>query len=150
MTERYRVRIRRDEIEIEVESTDRDYVDKMLDLYLGPPSKVLLAPDSPPGPSRVGGKSQILQEFINRVKPASGPEHVVAITYFAEKYRGQSEVRTKEISDAFRTLKYKYSNSADAVAKAKAGGLLMDGPSKGSFVASRSGEQWVEAAMKNE
>jgi len=148
MTERYRVRVRRDDIEVEVESSDRDYVDETLKHYLGaaPSQSPSLQSGQRPAPS--GTKSQSLQEFIRSVKPDSGVEYVVAITYFHEQLGGKSELRTKDITDAFRALKYKYANVADAVAKARAAGLLMDGTSKGTFVASKSGEEWVETALK--
>ena len=148
MTDQYRVRIRRDDIEVEVESTDREYVDEKLNLYLGSPQPSLPTPQAGGGSFRGGAKSQSLQEFIRIVKPDSGIDHVVAITYYYEQFGGKSELRTKDIREAFRALKVKYSNVPDAVAKARVAGLLMDGASKGTFVASKTGEDWVETALK--
>lgn len=143
----YRVRIRRGDVEVEVESTDKKYVKAMLAEHLSPPAQQQAAPSASPGAAVPGGKQTSLQEFVKQVAPKAAREYVVTVIYFKEKSESMAEVRPKDVAAAFKSLKYKCGNVSDAVAKAKRGGHLMSGDSPRCYVVTNTGENWVQERL---
>lgn len=152
----FRIRYRTGAFEIEVESDEKDFVtSKFAELLASatdeaPGTKVLgtsaqPSPVAPPGTA----KELSVQEFLRELKPASGTEFVVGIGFFLEKHKGLSSFAASDIKEGFLKAKFNHSNPSDAIAKARAQGRLMEGSERGTYVLTRSGEEWVELQLKN-
>jgi hypothetical protein len=156
MAEQYRVRIKRGVLEVEVESTDREYVDAKVSDLIEAYSTHMDGDEGLPSAKTNGSsgsgtsgdaKRTSLQEFVKKLAPSKDTEYVVAVTYYAEKHEGLQEVRTRDVSARFRSIKYKHSNPADAVARARKQAFLMEGSSRRTFVVTQTGEKWVEGRL---
>jgi hypothetical protein len=145
----YRVRVKKGEIEVEVDSSDKDYTESKL-------KELLAGLEKPPGPKkgsgpatqqaepRSSGKPISMVEYVRSLAPKSGTQYVVAVGDYLEKYGGMAAgFKTRDIADAFTTVKFKHSNPAEAVRQAKSQGLLMDGKEAGTFLVTSTGENWV-------
>jgi hypothetical protein len=146
MNERYRVRISRGDLEVEVESHDAGYVDAKLKEYLDSPASKL-AHDHKARPS---GKRMSVQEFARKINPKTGPESVLTVAYFIEKHEGETKVQTKAIAGRVgaKGLRKQFKNVSDAIAGAKDRGWLMDGDAPRSVCLTDTGEAWVEERVK--
>ena len=153
MAEHYRVKIKENDFEIEVESSSKKYVDDMLKKYFDSKSPEHDDPCTPivksgkPKAER-SGKQLSIQEFINDVKPKSGREYVCAVAYYKETYEGAKEFFTKDISEIFQSIKYKSANVSNDVSRARSKGYLMDGTSKKSFQVSSTGQKFIESKLE--
>lgn len=153
MDAHFRVRIKRNDFEIEVESTEKDYVDsKFKEFYEDLTKNFSSLPATPKNEDNgkqppLTPKETSLQEFVKRVKPNSGPEKAVTIGYFVEKIQNKGSFHVQEIKDGFSKIKFPHSNPSDTVSKAKANGKIMEGPEKGSYILTQTGESWVEERL---
>ena len=84
----YKVRIKTERYEVEVEGDEKEFVIETLERQLASlsegPSNISSVASSPL--PTVSGKSISLQEFLLKVRPSSGPDYVVAIGFYLEKY----------------------------------------------------------------
>ncbi len=150
----YRVRIRKGEVEIEVESSDKGYVDSKLGewskrLSLG--SRDATPPEEDAAPRASGSKGKSLAEHVRALVPKSGPQYVIAVGDYLERYGQMSEgFKTRDLVDGFRTVKYRHSNPAEAVRQAKQQGFLMDAKESGSLLLTQTAEAWVKGQLASE
>jgi hypothetical protein len=145
----YRVRVKRADVEVEVDSSDKEYTESKLKELLGGVEIKETAPraSGKAGKVHVGaatGKSLSMAEYVRSVSPKSGSQYVVAVGDYLEKHGGMSDgFKTRDIVSGFTTIKYKHSNPAEAVRQAKSQGLLMDGKD-GLLVVTSTAEAWVK------
>jgi len=150
----YRVRVKRADVEVEVDSSDKEYTEsKSKELFAhfevhGPtptPKKAGLAQKAT---SRAREKPLSMVEHVRSLLPKSGAQYVVAIGDYLEKHGGMPDgFKTRDIADGFTTVKYKHSNPAEAVRQAKSQGLLMDGKEPGTLLVTSTGEDWVKVQL---
>ncbi len=151
MDDHYRIRVRSGDLEIEISSHDKSFVEEKLKEY---EKKQLQPSASAPGkqktrePSTPSSKRLSMQEFVRRTTVRTATERVLAATYFKEKYEHAEEISRTDIIAAFKVMKYTCANPSDAIAKAKKKAWLMDGIEKGSFVTTHTGEEWIEARLE--
>jgi hypothetical protein len=149
----YRVRLKKGEIEVEVDSSDKDYTESKLRELLG--SFEAKAPAAPKVAGRVpkvspasSGKTLSMAEHVRALLPKSGAQHAIAVGDYLEKHGGMADgFKTRDIAAGFTTIKYKHSNPAEAVRQAKAQGLLMDGKEDGTLVITSTAEAWVKTQL---
>ena len=150
MSDLYRVRIKRGDSEVEIESSDKAYVEEKIREYM---DSTVQTPTgvggsvSPKG-AMEGNKQLSLPEFIDRVRPQVDTEYVLAVTYYQEKFEDAESVKSADVVEKLKEVKYKHSNPYYAISRAKKKGLIMNGTEKGTFVATRTGEQWVDDRLK--
>lgn len=162
----YRVHIRRGEFEFEAESTDKDFVEGLLKEYTAIISSLPAASThlqvAPSGasthpqvtPSGVPSNSQLtsdkkplsIGEFVKKLGPQSGPEYVITIGYFLEKFENKESFTSADIREGFKKIKFNHPNPADAIGKAKATGRLMDRDD--GFMLTRTAEDWIESKLR--
>lgn len=150
----YRVRVKRADVEVEVDSSDKEYTDSK--------SKELFAhfevDGSTPTPKKAGvaqktasmarEKRLSMVEYVRSLSPKSGAQYVVAIGDYLEKHGGvPGGFKTRDIAEGFTTVKYKHSNPAEAVRQAKSQGLLMHGKEPGTLLVTSTGEDWVKVQL---
>ncbi len=150
----YRVRVKRADVEVEVDSSDKEYTESK--------SKELFAHFEVEGPTPTSKKASVAQkatsaarekplsmvEYVRSLLPKSGAQYVVAISNYLEKHGGMPDgFKTRDIADGFTTVKYKHSNPAEAVRQAKSQGLLMDGKEPGTLLVTSTGEDWVKVQL---
>lgn len=157
----YRVRVRQGDAEVEVESTDKAYVDAKLGewssrLSLGAirersasPGKEAAADE--PVPAQTDGKGKSMVEHVRALAPKSGSQHVIAVGDYLERHGGMRDgFKTRDLVEGFRTVRYRHSNPAEAVRQAKQQGFLMDGKDPGSLILTQTAEAWVKGQLANE
>jgi len=144
----YRIRVKRPDLEVEVESTDRDYVDAKLDQYLNaraPTESAAMTGDRPDSPSGRRPRSPIsIGEFIRQINPDKKNEVAETIAYFLEYYADPiaGEWKPAEIADRFPDVrKPKPANMSDLLAKSN---FFVSGREKGLYRLSETGVKWVE------
>jgi hypothetical protein len=148
----YRVRLRVAESELEIDSSDRVWVDEKLSEY-----RELFAGQGPQ-PASAGGtrgkrpstgqKAPSLAEHVRAVAPSGGLEHVLAVGYYLERHsRLSGGFRRRDVSEAFATLKYRHSNPGVPIAAARRRGLLMDGDEHEKMLLTETAERWVEERL---
>jgi hypothetical protein len=151
----FRVRVRKAEIEIEVDSSDKDYTEaKLRELLVRFVTKAPPVPKTP-GAARVvssgPGKTLSLSEHVRALSPKSGTQQVIAVGDYLERYGGMPDgFRTRDIAAGFKTIKFKHSNPAEAVRQAKSQGLLMDGKESGTLVITSTAEAWIKTQLGSE
>jgi len=152
----YRVRVARGGVEVEVDSSEKDYTDSKLKELLGslPTERVLAPPKkndgggSPKATAQAGGKPLSMAEYVRSLAPKSGTQYVVAVGLYLEKHGDMaSGFKTRDIADGFTTVKYKHSNPPEAVRQAKVQGLLMDAKESGSMLVTSTGEDWMKVQL---
>jgi len=150
----YKVRVMKAGVEVEVDSSDKEYADsKLKELLSHFPSEDATVVDKgggtmpkPTAPTRA--KPLSMAEFVRSLAPKSGPQYVVAVGLYLEKHGEMADgFKTRDIADGFTTVKYKHSNPAEAVRQAKSQGLLMDGKEAGSLLVTSTGEDWVKVQL---
>ena len=150
MNEIYRIKVKIENTEIEIESTDSKYVDSkfeaLQDNYLLKKNGKALSNSSGTGSNTQKNKS--ITEFTRDIKPKSGTDYAVTIGYYLEKMVGQDHFNGSDIKNGFMSVKFKHSNPSDTINKAKATGKIMDGSSKGSYLLTSTGEEWVEERLR--
>jgi hypothetical protein len=144
--------VKRPDLEVEVESTDREYVDAKLDQYLN----ISLSTE----PAAAGGRAasrhdpsprrpMSIGEFVRQVNPEKKNEVAAAIAYFLEYHADPiaEEWKPDQIADRFPDLrKPKPANMTDLLVKSN---FFMSGREKGSYRLSETGVNWVEAQWDN-
>jgi hypothetical protein len=147
----YRIKVKTQHYEVEVESNEKEFVVQKLEEHLRTFGRESATPQSsiPPVTTTTveGYKELSLQEFINQVEPSSGPEYVLAIGYFLEKHQSLKNFTSAQIKAEFQRAKFQHPNPTDALLKARGAGKVMDGPEKGTYVLTRTGEQWVQTKL---
>jgi hypothetical protein len=152
----FRVRVRRDELEVEVEASDRDYVDQKLAELM---SWTGLEPDESAARHRprvdstapAAAKPPSLVEHVRRVGPGNGLEHVLAVGYYLEHHRRMAGgFRRRDLGHAFKALGYNHSNPGVPIAAARRQGLLMDGAEADKIRLSESADEWVRARLRGD
>lgn len=159
MEKNYRVRINCNGYEVEVESTERGYVDEKIEEYLEEAKKFSSSPSQEGEKGFSNGQKLLLPsngiknislpEFLRKVKPKSGPEYAITIGYFVEKIQNKDAFFMSEIKDGFTKVKFPHSNPSDTVSKAKSSGKIMEGPEKNSYILTQTGEAWVEERLSS-
>ena len=150
MTDHYRVRILHGDIEVEVESHDKQFVEDNLEKYARVdqlPRRTKTAENKGKEEKPSEGKQLSLQEFKGKINPTDGPEYVLTATYYREKYKGEEKVKTADISQDFKDMKFKYSNTSEAVRGARNRRFIME-KGKGCFIATNTGEEWIEERLR--
>jgi hypothetical protein len=150
----FRVRVQARGVEIEVDSSDKDYTEskvKELMAAFGPAKGTASEPRGSPSASRPrpsGGKPTSIVEYVRSLAPKSGTQYVVAVGDYLERHGGMSDgFRTRDVVEGFRAMKYKHANPAEAVRSAKQQGFLMDGKESGTMVVTQTGEAWVKGQL---
>jgi hypothetical protein len=93
------------------------------------------------------GKGISLVEFVRSINPSSGPEHVVAIGAYVEQTTSHG-FSSSDIRDGLIAAKVKLANPSDALSKARGRGLIMESSDKGTFVLTRSAEEWIAERLQ--
>lgn len=146
----YSIRIRRGDLELDITSSDPQWVDVKLDALRG---EVLgdVQPDSR-GPGRApsgGSKAPSLAEHVRAVDPSGGLEHVLAVGYYLERYtRLKGGFRRRDLVEAFSALRYQHSNPGVPIGAARRRGLLMDGEEHEKLQLTETAERWVEDRLQ--
>jgi hypothetical protein len=149
MSALYRIRVKRLDLEVEVESTDRAYVDARVDQYLN--SATSAEPPAAAGrgqsSSKRSSRSPSIGEFVRRINPAKKNEVAATIAYFLEYHAEPiaEEWKPDHVADKFPDVrKPKPANMTDLLVKSN---FFMGGREKGSYRLSESGVNWVEAQL---
>ncbi len=152
MPELYRIRVKYPDLEVEVESSDREYVEAKLDQYLN--IQVVRGSSSTsrptePGPAR--SRRQVsMSEFVKRVNPHKKNEVAAVIAYYLE-YHAESiaeEWKPDQVADKFPDIrKAKPANMTDLLQKST---FFMSGREKGTYRLSEDGVNWVEGRLGDE
>lgn len=155
----YRVKAKWADVEVEVESSEKDYTDaklKELMAMLGSPKvaaegKATTKRSEPAAAKQVAGKPTSLVEFVRPLSPKTGTQYVIAVGQYLELHGGMADgFKTKDLVAGFRAVKYKHANPSEALRQAKQRGFLMDGKEPGTVVVTQTGEAWVKAQLTGE
>jgi hypothetical protein len=152
MSELYRIRVKYPDLEVEVESSDREYVEAKLDQYLNiQPSRGSSAPGNRTEPSPDRSRRQVsITEFVKRVNPDKKNEVAATIAYYLE-YHAEviaEEWKPDHVADKFPDLrKPKPANMTDLLQKST---FFMSGREKGTYRLSEDGVNWVEGRLGDE
>jgi hypothetical protein len=154
MPELYRIRIKRGDLEVEVESSDRDYVEAKLEHYLNAqrssgPSAADSASGSGADVSSARSRPLIVREFVKQVNPEKKNEVAATIAYFLEYHAEQpvEEWRLEDVGDKFADArKSRPANMRDLLVKSD---YFMEGREKGTYRLSETGVNWVEGQLNN-
>lgn len=149
--ERYSVRLRRGENELEISAPDQAWVEVQLKELRGWMSAGYAEPrqpfgegNEPPGAT----KAPSLAEHVRAVQPSGGLEHVLAAGYYLERYtRLQGGFRRRDLVEAFRAIRYQHSNPGVPISTGRRRGLLMDGEEHEKIRLTESAERWVEERL---
>lgn len=151
MSELYRIRVKRGDLEVEVESSDRDYVEAKLEHYLNA-QRSSEPPAAESGVDVRGARSRrpvSVREFVKQINPEKKNEVAAAIAYFLEYHAAPAveEWRSDEIADKFADArKPKPANIRDLLIKSD---YFMEGREKGTYRLSETGVNWVEGQLDN-
>jgi hypothetical protein len=149
MSEIYRVRIKRADIEVEVESSNKDYVDAKIDQYLNSARLDGMATTKAVAESggRIAHRPNSVGEFIKKVNAVKKNEVAAALAHFLEYEEHQEEWRPDSVGSKFADIrKVKPANMADLLNKSA---FFMKGREAGFYRLSETGVQWVEERLKN-
>lgn len=149
---KYRVRIKNQEFEVEIESTDKAFVEKKLKDYSvvsfeGSTRKSGASSETQKSSSSASGKKLSIQEFVKTVKPKGGPQHAIAAIYYLETHGGQPDASTSDVTAAFKTIRFKSTNVTRDVLTAKSQGYVMNGNTKRTWVVTNTGQEWVQGRI---
>jgi hypothetical protein len=151
MSEIYRIRVKRGDLEVEVESSDRDYVETKLNQYLDA-ERSPEPPTAEPGPNIRGERSRrpvSVREFVKQVDPEKKNEVAATVAYFLEYHAAPlvEEWKPDDIGDKFADArKPKPANMRDLLIKSD---YFMEGREKGMYRLSETGVNWVEGRLDN-
>jgi hypothetical protein len=147
MTALYRIRVKRPDLEVEVESSDREYVGTKLDQYLNAGAS---SEQPTSGHANASRRRPIsIGEFVRKVNPGKKNEVAAVIAYFLEFHADPiaEEWKPDQIADRFPDVrKPKPVNMTDLLVKSN---YFMGGRDKGSYRLSDAGVKWVEAQAGN-
>ena len=93
-----------------------------------------------------GGKTKSLVEHAKEINPKKAIQHVIAAGHYFEAVQRMPGFKTKDISEAFKQMRYAHSNPSEAVRQARAQGFLMDGP-EGTLQLTRTAMSWVDGQL---
>jgi hypothetical protein len=131
-------------LEVEVESTDREYVDAKLDQYLN--AGALLEPPAAGGRAEARRRRPMsIGEFVRQINPVKKNEVAATIAYFLEFHADPpvEEWKPDQIADRFPDVrKPKPANMTDLLLKSN---FFMGVREKGSYRLSEAGVNWVDA-----
>lgn len=154
MTENYRVRVKRADLEVEIESTDKKFIEAKLAEYLsqaetGP---VAAAHHQPSGasPGKENRRRPLsIGEFSKQASPDKKNEIAATIAYYLEFHGDIEEWKPDDISDKFTDVrKSKPANMTDLLQKSD---FFMKGRGPGFYRLSETGVRWVQGKVeKNE
>lgn len=151
----YRIRVMRDGLEIEVDSSDKEYTDAKFNELVSRMERQT-SPSSGPKPTGAVAtptpdKPVSMVEYVRALSPKSGPQFVVAVGHYLEKHGGMTDgFKTRDIADGFTNTRYKHSNPPEAVRQAKSQGLLMDGRRAGTLLVTSTGEDWIKVQLSRD
>ena len=145
----YRIRIKRGDAEVEVESTDKDYVEAKIQEYLAAGSQLDgVAPAFPVSHPPRAKRPLSVGEFVKQIGPDKKNEIAATLAYFLEYHAGSEEWRPDEVGTKFTDArKPKPANMADLLAKSN---FFMKGRQAGFYKLSETGVKWVEGRIANE
>lgn len=148
----YHVRIHQGDLEIEVTSEDKGFVESQIAKFFSPKPQDAKEKHGHRvtgsfSARATAGKPISLPEFRRTVAPQSASEYVACVAYHLEKNQNISEFGTKELLAGLKDLKLNVKNYSDAILKAKGAGYLMPGKTKGHLMLSNSGEKCVDDLM---
>lgn len=148
MTEHYRIKIKLNNIEIEVESQDKDYVDDKINTYIKDfVKKGVAKPEESKGPPVFTGKKPSLQELYKRISPKSGPQKALTVAYYYEIIDSKKVFR-KDIYEAYKKIRFNPKNPSDTVGKAiSPNSYLMDGEEKDTIIVTETGIKLIEEKL---
>lgn len=149
MAELFRVRVKQPHLEVEVESTDRAYVDAKMEQYLKDQSwstPTDSRDNGHPEPRQDGSRRRPLSigEFVKQINPDKKNEAAATIAYFLEYHADPiiEEWKPDQVADKFADVrKAKPANITDLLQKSN---FFMSGREKGSYRLSETGVAWVE------
>jgi hypothetical protein len=149
----YHVRVHQGDLEIDVTSEDKEFVESQLKKFFPamlnePVERPRGQTRTPDGRASVAGKPLSLAEFKKLASPSSGPEYVACLAYYLEKHQNISEFGTKEILAGLKDMRLNVKNPSDTIVKAKGAGYLMPGKNAGMLMLSSSGEKLVEELIE--
>jgi len=150
----FRVRVRVGGAEVEVESSEKDYVETKLKELLStvgmsgspgtPPPSVAGSPAS----STLSGKPTSMVEYVRALSPKSGTQYVIAIGHYLEQHGGMADgFKSKDIFAGFQAVKFKHANPSEALRQAKQQGFLMEAREPGAMVVTQTGEAWIRGQL---
>lgn len=151
MTSLYKIKIRKNNLEVEIESNEKDFVNEKLQEFFSEKAASAdrefedISKQIKPGDKRLS-----LQEFISKINPNGGPQHVLCIAYYKEYFEGMTQLYSKDIDSGFQTVRFKSSNVSRDIAQARDQSFIMDGPAAKSFVITNTGKKWVDVKLANE
>lgn len=146
--------------QIELESDDRDFVVKQFDrlagLYFKTENSAETTDEIDEDKEVVNEMAELaprkglsLQEFVKQLTPKNGTDYLLAIGYFLEKIVQRTSFSSSDVVQELKKLKVNHSNPYQAIAGARARGLLMDGAEgPRSLQLSNTGMEAVEVLMK--
>jgi hypothetical protein len=153
MAETYRIRVRRGDLEVEVESSDREYVEAKLEQYLNAErsSEPIREGSGGADASAVRSRRPLsVREFVKQTNPEKKNEVAAIIAYFLEYHATPplEEWKPDEIGDKFADArKPKPANMRDLLVKSD---YFMEGREKGTYRLSETGVNWVEGQLGND
>ena len=148
MPDMYRIRVKRGDLEVEVESTDKKFVEAKMELYLDESAEPAGGlPERKTLPAEQGRRPLSVGEFIRKVAPDKKNEVAATLAYFLEHYTNVSEWKPEDVNDMFTDVrKSKPANITDLLKKSD---FFMKGREPGFYRLSETGVQWVEGRVKN-
>jgi len=157
MTEKYRIRIKQGEVEIEVEG-DKEFVEKHIEKFKEeipnstkelPPEEKTVIPESPPR-AKLEIEKLSLAEFYKQKQPKDHNETVVVFAYWLTKKENKEEFPTKDISSCFDVARISKPKNVTQHIKAVSSGkkaFLTTGSKKGLWKLTLTGEEFVEKEL---
>ncbi len=146
MNPNFRVRISKNGFELELESTEKDFVETKLTQLL--PSSIQNTM-SVSVVSKVSKKPLSLNEFLMKVSPKSAIDYAVAIAFYLEKIESLDSFTARDIKESFRKVKHGHSNPSQALLDAKTRGLVMTTSDAKHYTITGTGEEWVKERLKS-
>jgi hypothetical protein len=155
MPNTYRIRVRRGDVEVEAESSDKEYVESKVDQYLASSEATSPTPVAADGTSRhriptsTAGERRPLSigEFVKQVAPDKKNEIAATVAYFLEFFANQDEWKPEDVAGKFTDArKPKPANMTDLLAKSN---FFMKGRESGFYRLSETGVQWIEGRVAN-
>jgi hypothetical protein len=148
MTDReiFRVRIRRADYEVEVESSDKRYVDEKLREHLGSATPTVLATNAPP--VNEGPRPTSLKEFAARVRPDKKVEIAASVAYYLEHLIEVPVTHWKPEDVASRFTEIRKERPKNMPNLLKSSLYFMQADEKGCYKLTDTGILWVRGRLE--
>ena len=89
-----------------------------------------------------------MAEHVRALAPKSGPQYVIAVGDYLERFGNMAHgFKTRDVADGFRSVRYRHSNTAEAIRQAKQQGFLMDGKELGTLLLTQTAESWIKGQL---